>query len=135
MRVTPRILEYRVAVTISRCGQSAGKADRKSEPSETARRAPTQGASDDDTVHAPWRHGENVNKVSVGEPADGSPPRTPSSEGGLGKVERASASRSRASNPLLFGAVVSARSVRSRYCGVAPRAAPREFLRRASDNL
>ncbi len=28
MRGTPRILEYREAVTISRCGQSAGKADR-----------------------------------------------------------------------------------------------------------
>src|SRR2546421_1481146 len=74
----------------------------RSEPSETARRAPAQGAPDDDTVHAPWRHGENVNKVSVGEPADGSPPKEPSVKGGLGKVERASASRSRTSNPLIF---------------------------------
>src|SRR5207245_3034926 len=76
-----------------------------SEPSETARRAPTQSASDDDTVHAPWRHGEHVNKVSVGEPADGSPPKEPSIKGGLGKVERASASRSRTSNPLIFSLV------------------------------
>src|SRR5437870_3874808 len=59
--------------TISREGRL-----KRSEPSETARRAPTQGASDDDTVHAPWRHGEHVNKVSVGEPADGSPPKEPS---------------------------------------------------------
>src|SRR3989442_8565166 len=72
--------------TIRREGRST-----RSEPSETARRAPTQGASDDDTVHAPWRHGEHVNKVSVGEPADGSPPKEPSVKGGLGKVERASA--------------------------------------------
>src|SRR5207249_7072047 len=43
-----------------------------------------------------------VNKVSVGEPADGSPPKEPSVKGGLGKVERASASRSRTSNPLIF---------------------------------
>src|SRR3989442_9305171 len=83
--------------TIRREGRST-----RSEPSETARRAPTQGASDDDTVHAPWRHGEHVNKVSVGEPADGSPPKEPSVRGGLGKVERASATRSRASNPLIF---------------------------------
>src|SRR2546422_6652587 len=77
MRGTPWILEYRRSVvTISRCGQSAGKAGHeRPEPSETARRAPAQ--RDDDTVHAPWRHGENVNKVSVGEPADGSPPKFP----------------------------------------------------------
>src|SRR5207244_6578941 len=65
-------------------------------------------ASDDDTVHAPWRHGEHVNKVSVGEPADGSPPKERHKQfGGLGKVERASASRSRTSNPLLFGLQIS----------------------------
>src|SRR5881296_777102 len=106
MRGTPRILRYicgsRVCKnaqvrTIRREGRST-----RSEPSETARRAPAQGAPDDDTVHAPWRHGEHVNKVSVGEPADGSPPKEPSVKGGLGKVERASASRSRTSNPLLF---------------------------------
>src|SRR5712691_13200320 len=101
MRGTPRILTYRLrghnreVRTIRREGRST-----KSEPSETARRAPTQCVSDDDTVHAPWRHGENVNKVSVGEPADGSPPKNAIRRGGLGKVERASASRSRASNPL-----------------------------------
>src|SRR5438132_8916116 len=106
MRGTPRILRYicgsRVCKnaqvrTIRREGRST-----RSEPSETARRAPAQGAPDDDTVHAPWRHGEHVNKVSVGEPADGSPPKEPSIKGGLGKVERASASRSRTSNPLIF---------------------------------
>src|SRR5947208_16188400 len=62
-----------------------GRPIRRSEPSETARRAPTR-ASDDDTVHAPWRHGEHVNKVSVGEPADGSPPKD-TILGDLGKVE------------------------------------------------
>src|SRR5881296_698668 len=105
MRGTPRILRYicgsRVCKnaqvrTIRREGRST-----RSEPSETARRAPAQGARDDDTVHAPWGHGENVKEVSVGEPADGSHPKKPF-EGGLGKVERASAPRSRTSNPLIF---------------------------------
>src|SRR5256884_5408518 len=106
MRGTPRILRYicgsRVCKnaqvrTIRREGRST-----RSEPSETARRAPTQGAPDDDTVHAPWRQGEDVDKVTGGEPADGSDPKEPSVKGGLGKVERASASRSRTSNPLIF---------------------------------
>src|SRR6058998_2045057 len=91
MRGTPRILRYVCAARICKNAQvrtirREGRSTR-SEPSETARRAPTQGASDDDTVHAPWRHGDHVNKVSVGEPADGSPPKEPSNQGGLGKVE------------------------------------------------
>src|SRR3989442_12876565 len=95
MRGTPRILRYRRANRVCKNAQvrtirREGRSTR-SEPSETARRAPAQGAPDDDTVHAPWRHGEHVNKVSVGEPADGSPPKEPSVKGGLGKVERASA--------------------------------------------
>src|SRR2546422_11367256 len=91
MRGTPRILRYICATRI--CKNAQVRTIRRegrlktSEPSETARRAPTRGASDDDTVHAPWRHGEHVNKVSVGEPADGSPPKEPSNQGGLGKVE------------------------------------------------
>src|SRR3989442_15585573 len=106
MRGTPRILRYICVTRI--CKNAQVRTIRRegrlktSEPSETARRAPTQGASDDDTVHAPWRHGEHVNKVSVGEPADGSPPKSHQAKGGLGKVERASASRSRTSNPLPF---------------------------------
>src|SRR2546425_11991992 len=81
MRGTPRILRYRRANRVCKNAQvrtirREGRSTR-SEPSETARRAPAQGAPDDDTVHAPWRHGENVNKVSVGEPADGSPPKFP----------------------------------------------------------
>src|SRR3989475_7846342 len=85
-----------------RCGQSAGKADQKIGTLRDCTPGSDARASDDDTVHAPWRHGEHVNKVSVGEPADGSPPKEPSVKGGLGKVERASASRSRTSNPLIF---------------------------------
>src|SRR3989442_7010402 len=79
MRGTPRILRYICVTRI--CKNAQVRTIRRegrlktSEPSETARRAPTQGASDDDTVHASWRHGEHVNKVSVGEPADGSPPK------------------------------------------------------------
>src|SRR3989304_8954490 len=79
MRGTPRILRYSCASRMSKNAQvrtirREGRSRLRSEPSETARRAPTY-ASDDDTVHAPWRHGESVNKVSVGEPADGSPPK------------------------------------------------------------
>src|SRR3989442_15254429 len=120
MRGTPRILRYRRANRVCKNAQvrtirREGRSTR-SEPSETARRAPAQGAPDDDTVHAPWRHGENVNKVSVGEPADGSPPKKPF-EGGLGKVERASASRPRTSNPLIFSWL--RRPSRLRTCGQA----------------
>src|SRR6266566_4723111 len=105
MRGTPRILRYMRASRV--CKNPQGRPIRRSKPSETARRAPTR-ESDDDTVHAPWRHGEHVNKVSVGEPADGSPPKERHKQfGGLGKVERASASRSRTSNPLLFGLQIS----------------------------
>ena len=64
-----------IAVTISRCGQSAGKAGRKTGTLRDCTPGSDAQASDDDTVHAPWRHGEHVNKVSVGEPADGSPPK------------------------------------------------------------
>src|SRR5712691_3688574 len=104
MRGTPSILEYRETRS-----QSRGADNPQGRPvDETGTlRDCTPGsdaqASDDDTVHAPWRHGEHVNKVSVGEPADGSPPKERHQQfGGLGKVERASASRSRTSNPLLF---------------------------------
>src|SRR3989442_4576849 len=121
MRGTPRILRYRRANRVCKNAQvrtirREGRSTR-SEPSETARRAPAQGAPNDDTVHAPWRHGDHVNKVSVGEPADGSPPKEPSNQGGLGKVERASATRSRASNPLIFCWV--RRLSRPRFCGQA----------------
>src|SRR3972149_1455079 len=77
MRGTPSILGYREAVTISRCGQSAGKADLARDRNPQRLHAGLRTIrSDDDTVHAPWRHGEHVNKVSVGEPADGSPPKS-----------------------------------------------------------
>ena len=102
MRGTPWILEYRD------CGNNLevrtirreGRSRKRSEPSETARRAPVS----DRMMIQSTPHGDmraNVNKVSVGEPADGSPPKNAIRRGGLGKVERASASRSRASNPLL----------------------------------
>src|SRR5713226_8482401 len=93
MRGTPSILEYRETRS-----QSRGADNPQGRPvDETGTlRDCTPGsdaqASDDDTVHAPWRHGEHVNKVSVGEPADGSPPKERHQQfGGLGKVERASA--------------------------------------------
>src|SRR5712692_3065955 len=76
MRGTPSILEYRETRS-----QSRGADNPQGRPvDETGTlRDCTPGsdaqASDDDTVHAPWRHGEHVNKVSVGEPADGSPPK------------------------------------------------------------
>ena len=59
-------LRTAAAVTIARCGQSAGKTDQRSEPSETVRRT---SAEDDDTVRPPWRHGEVARNR-------GPPPRT-----------------------------------------------------------
>src|SRR5438552_4645023 len=54
--------------------------------------------------------------------------RTPSSEGDLGKVERASASRSRASNPLLFFWTPHRARALDTF-------GPRELLSRGSENL
>src|SRR2546426_9335958 len=72
--VDPAILPPVAGVKMRGCGQSAGKAgpmDRNPQRLHARLRL----APDDDTVHAPWRHGDTVNKVSVGEPADGSPPK------------------------------------------------------------
>ena len=89
MRGTPRILRYLCVRRMSKNAQvrtirrEGRSRDRNPQRLHAGLR---RNASDDDTVHASWRHEENVNKVSVGEPADGSPPKAV--RGGLGKVDK-----------------------------------------------